>query len=352
MRTENEQIEYYLEGQLEGEELEAFETRMLTDAAFASEVNSTKEFLAAFKAYGNQKKMRMRLDEIHHEMISDSQQRGTVQIHSWYTTMAIAASVALVTSLSSVFVYQQWMGGNGNGKVQYRELRKDVERIKRSQANLIKAYQSEKSAVSPTHFNGTGFAISADGYVLTSYHVVKGTASLWIENDKFGRLIAKTVHTDPAIDLAILKVEDRSFNTFGRLPYTFSQSAMQLGDRVFTLGYPREELVYGEGYLGCKTGHEGDSTSCQISIPVNPGNSGGPLLDSKGNIVGMVSGKLTEMEGTAFALRAQYIHSSLWKWQQEDSVHLFKWSSQSSAKMLPRLTQIRNMQDFVFRIEE
>jgi S1-C subfamily serine protease len=80
-----------------------------------------------------------------------------------------------------------------------------------------------------------------------------------------------------------------------------------LGENVFTLGYPGSEQVYGEGSLSALNGFNGDTTLYQISVPLNPGNSGGPLWDQSGKLIGMIRGKNFAKEGNAYAVKSVYV---------------------------------------------
>lgn len=128
-----------------------------------------------------------------------------------------------------------------------------------------------------------------------------------IENEAGEKFKVTEVYRDQIHDLSILRVTDPAFTAFGTLPYTFKAEESDLGEKVYTLGYPREDIVFGEGSLSSSTGFEGDTTAYQISIPLNPGNSGGPLLDDKGNLIGVISGKQAGQEGASFAVKSAYL---------------------------------------------
>jgi len=142
--------------------------------------------------------------------------------------------------------------------------------------------------------NGTGFFITADGYLLTAYHVVKETADLqiWVN----GRLIpAKIIRVDAANDIALLKVVGL---TVAALPVISSRN-VRTGMDVFTLGFPNiqlqgTEVKYTQGNISSLTGAGDDPRLFQISVSVQPGNSGGPLLDEQGQVIGIVIAKLDE----------------------------------------------------------
>ena len=90
-------------------------------------------------------------------------------------------------------------------------------------------------------------------------------------------------------DLAILKIDDKDFKPVNTLPYSIRKTQPDLGEELFTLGYPRDEIVYNMGYLSAKTGYKGDTTSCQLSLTANPGNSGAPVFNKNGEIIGIIT---------------------------------------------------------------
>ncbi len=158
------------------------------------------------------------------------------------------------------------------------------------------AFSSVREPTAPAiRSNGTGFFITADGYLLTAYHVVKEAASLQVLTN--GRLIpAQMVRVDAANDIALLKI-DRI--TVAALPVISSQN-VRTGLDVFTLGFPNiqlqgTEVKYTQGNISSLTGLGDDPRLFQISVPVQPGNSGGPLLDEQGQVIGVVIAKLDEI---------------------------------------------------------
>src|SRR5690606_35481165 len=122
---------------------------------------------------------------------------------------------------------------------------------------------------------------------------------------------ARVIYIDPTHDLAMLHINDSTFTPLKSAPYTFKEVPSELGEDVYTIRYPRDEVVYRQGYLSSRTGYAGDSTAYQISIPVNPGNSGGPVLDSKGDVIGIISGKQTGIDGASFAFKTEALLKSI-----------------------------------------
>jgi len=139
--------------------------------------------------------------------------------------------------------------------------------------------------------SGTGFFITNDGYLLTNHHVVEGLSDVSIKTEK-GWLSAKVVKVDNQNDLAVLKADGK----FAALPVVSSRK-VGLGDEVFTIGFPQIGVQgisakYTKGNISSLTGVKDDPRNFQISVPVQPGNSGGPLVNEYGNVVGVVVARL------------------------------------------------------------
>jgi|688.fasta_scaffold83576_2 S1-C subfamily serine protease len=139
---------------------------------------------------------------------------------------------------------------------------------------------------------GTGFFITEEGFLITNAHVVRGGAKFQIVTHT-GTVAAKVVKVDAANDLALLKAEGR----FASLPVTASRG-VRLGNTVFTVGFPNIGLQgfapkLAKGEIAALSGAHDDARYFQISVPVQPGNSGGPLVNDHGNAVGVVSAKLS-----------------------------------------------------------
>jgi S1-C subfamily serine protease len=138
---------------------------------------------------------------------------------------------------------------------------------------------------------GTGFFITDSGYLITNKHVVEGASKVRLATSS-GLITAKVVKVDEANDFALLKAEGK----FAALPVTASR-AMKLGASVATVGFPNIGMQgfapkLAKGEIASLSGAADDARYFQISVPVQPGNSGGALVDERGNVVGVVSAKL------------------------------------------------------------
>ena len=139
--------------------------------------------------------------------------------------------------------------------------------------------------------SGSGFFITGDGYLISNYHVVKDAAKVRLLTGA-GLIDAKVVQVDAANDIALLKADGR----FAPLPIAASRT-VALGGTVATVGFPDIGLQgfapkLAKGEVASLSGAADDPRYFQISVPVQPGNSGGALVDERGNVIGIVSAKL------------------------------------------------------------
>ena len=349
----------YLNGELSVEETTQFEQLLASNELFLTKIEQHQKLIDALALYESRKQLRNKLNNIHSNMLPAAVQDadnepvhllGRVREINHFKVYVAAASVAVVVTLGIMSGYNYFRTNDVNKG--YKALRRDLEKIRKSQHAIIHNYNNaSKEETITERFGGTGFVLSSDGLVVTSYHLIKGNDSVFIENKIMGRLKAFEIYSNPQADISILKIADKDFKGFGSIPYSFSNNEKELGEKVFTLGYPREDVVYGEGSISSSTGFDGDSTAYQISIPVNPGNSGGPLVDDKGNIIGLISGKQTENEGAAFAIKSKNIIDSFEKLKVDSSISNLSLNRKNNLKNLNRVGQLKKLQDYVFVVK-
>jgi S1-C subfamily serine protease len=148
-----------------------------------------------------------------------------------------------------------------------------------------------RTTPSDPQFSGTGFFITGDGYLISNYHVVKDAAKVRLLTGA-GLIDTKVVQVDAANDLALLK----AVGQFTPLPIASSRT-VKLGGTVATVGFPDIGLQgfapkLAKGEIASLAGAADDPRYFQVSLPVQPGNSGGALVDARGNVVGIVAAKL------------------------------------------------------------
>lgn len=203
--------------------------------------------------------------------------------------------------------------------------------------------------------NGSGFFISRQGHIVTNYHVVEETSELFTKlliNGNVEKLPLKVVAKDKVNDLAILKVDKAGFDLGKDIPYGFEYNTVDVGEEVFTLGYPMvdvmgEELKFTDGKISAKSGIDGDITTYQITTPIQSGNSGGPLFqEESGNIVGIVSATLNRNEFNGENVNYA-IKSNLLKTLIESSSDPIKINTVPAAKEMKLSDRIKLYREFM-----
>lgn len=221
----------------------------------------------------------------------------------------------------------------------------------------IKLYPTSEdniTSIGGVKSSGTGFALSSNGYIVTNYHVTKGASKIKVRGVKgnFSKIYnAKVIIEDKNNDLAIIKIDDPNFTTLGTLPYKIDSRIIDVGKSVYVLGYPLratmgDEVKLTNGIISSKTGFQGDITTYQITVPVQPGNSGGPLFDSKGNVIGIINAKHTGAENASYAIKTSYLMNLI---QVMNSSTVLSKTNNISNKSLS--DQVKFVKEFVYIIE-
>ena len=125
---------------------------------------------------------------------------------------------------------------------------------------------------------------------------------------------AEIIKEDKINDLAILKISDEDFKYFDEIPYNFSTRVADIGEEVFALGYPLtnymgKDIKFTDGKISSKTGYDGDIANYQTTTPIQPGNSGGPLFDYNGNLIGINASRLTfeNTQNVSYSIKSSYL---------------------------------------------
>jgi serine protease Do len=163
--------------------------------------------------------------------------------------------------------------------------------------------------------------------------------------------LAEIVKEDLTTDIAILKINDEEFKAPKQLPYGITKSKNDLAEPVFTMGYPKDEIVYNEGYLSAKSGLQGDTMSFQITITANPGNSGGPVFNKNGEIIGILNARQASANGVVFATKAKYIQNIVEEITKSDSKELIKIKTISNISGFSKPDQVKKVQDHIYMVK-
>lgn len=348
-----EKIEKYLRQEMSSAELEAFTALLLSDASLQKELSDYEEIFEALHLERDSafvsKQIQLARAQEHR---TTSHLFGSLKIYAkkYWQTAAVAASVAFLASTMTFFVAKKSFLHDNNTRI-IQLVNKDLRKIKRTQAAIKNDLNEVKTNVVPdypSNYTGTGFALTNDGYAITNLHVIAGGQKVFLFTQDGKPHKCEVVLRDKPNDIAVLKVLDSNFAfSANRLPYKLNTQA-DLAERVFTLGYPKDEVVYNEGYVSSLNGKDGDSTKYQLELPSSPGVSGAPVLDQSGNVIGIINSKESQSKGITYAIKTEVVKNTI------DSLKTISLASGKYSKLnssAQRSAQIKNLSDFIFVVK-
>ena len=355
--------ERYRRGEMDDQEKIFFEELRKSNPEIDEAVAEHNMFLHEMEKIGDKRDFKHNLLEVEKKLLDEgvipyNEPKGKAKIFYLWARhrriIGVAASIALLVSIATatlVSFYSENKKGAIITPLVNNKLNQFEDKLNKIENKLNDASGNTTPRGFPKfipNFSATGFLADGNGYVITNAHVVNNARNLIIENKKGDQFYAKAVYLNNTTDLAILKIIDTSFKKIQGLPYTFAKSTVDLGEQIFTLGYPRREVVYSEGYLSAKSGYSGDTSSYQVNISVNPGNSGGPVMNRNGEIIGIISGKETNADGVVFAIKSDNIYEAIKDISEEDTIKL---PQNNSLKGIDRVQQIKKLTDFVYMVK-
>jgi serine protease Do len=350
-----ERYDRYLLNRMSPHERKAFEEELSSNQALSDDYEAYRTAAMVVKRSFARKKMKKELQRLHYnsfkgkDLVSHLRAERRKRYLRFTAQLAVAASVATLITLS---ILHFTIGlGIGQSDV-YVELRNEVQNIQDAQEYLKQ--ELIRSKQTPVLFTGSSFAVSSDGLLATNYHVIRGLDSVWVSNyymDSLVRYKAAIVYANRIKDIALLKIVDPSFKGFGELPYAISSTHAHMGEYVFTLGYSKQDIVFGEGSISSVSGYRSDTSSYQVSVPINPGNSGGPLFDQQGNLLGMISGKNIMKDGAGFAIKIDYLLEAIAELDGLDEAYSPAVNSRNKISNRKRSDQLKQIQPLVFRVQ-
>jgi S1-C subfamily serine protease len=317
-------------------------------------------FLKQFTQYGETARLKTELHDIHQQLTEEGQiveHPLAIVVTLWKKykrVVFVAASIAGITALAISGLISLLSPKVSPDKVDFL-----IHQVN-SQNSKINNLANQVNSVRPAPvFDGfgTGFLIDGKGYLITNAHVVRNANRIEVQNT-LGSYHARLIQLDPQADLALLKIDDTTYRAFNGLPYGISKADGEVGEDLFTLGYPRPEIVYNKGYLSSATGFEEDTTAFQLTIAANPGNSGTPVFNNDGEVIGIVNSSQHNAQGMVFAVRSKNIFRAVDSIKADSSlqridsnlVHL-RVPQTSGLKGMDRLHQIKRIEDYIFIVK-
>lgn len=348
--------ERYLNNELSPSENLMLQNALNADKELKSSWEETIHILNLFKEQQKRKNLKKlfhqaktEFNQAHSNKLTGSENKVIAFWNKFGMKAAVAAALVLASSLTTFFFMKDNTEQSSN---QYMLLRREMETIKHSQNKIWDSIRTKDlgEEINPALYGGTGFAITNDGYVATNYHVVKEANSIYIQTADGRNQKAYLMAFDPKADIALLKVEDQEFKfSKNNLPYSFANHTSGLGQRVFSMGYPQDDLVYNEGYISCENGFEGDSTSYQLEMVANPGQSGAPVLDKFGNVIAIITGKQSNTPGKTFAVHTEALIHLIASLPTDMNIKIN--TSSNKLKTLDRTQQVSSIRDYVCSVK-
>ena len=196
--------------------------------------------------------------------------------------------------------------------------------------------------------NGSGSLVSRQGHILTNHHVVSTCARLTVN----GRP-AILLGTDSRLDLALIQSSDFS----NRTPVRFRDDNPKLSERVAVMGYPvfqvSRSLNFTSGLVSSAVGYQGDRTGVQVTAPIQPGNSGGPVLDTNGTQIAVVAAKASvalqenkNVENIGWVIRGRQAIGFLERYGVRPIIE-----TREPPEFFPRPSVISGWRQFTLRVE-
>ena len=184
--------------------------------------------------------------------------------------------------------------------------------------NYPKEGERKKSRNGEWAGNGSGVIISKSGHIITNNHVIDDADDIEVEfilDSEVQKFNAEIVQVDKTNDLAVIKIVDVNFDGVDNLPYNFKTRSSDVGTKVYAYGYPMALTIMGkeikvtDGIISSKTGFDGNITTYQITAPIQGGNSGGPLFDDKGNLIGINQAKIRNdvADNVSYSIKTSYV---------------------------------------------
>lgn len=355
-------IERYYSGAMKPAEKEYFEELKKTNPEIDQLAVEHNMFLQQLTNFSNRNNFKHNLIDVHAKLLSlgelneGSELTTKAKVVSFWkksrkvTAIAAAVGGGIALVISTLVAYFNPITPNITRLG--AQLKNQENQIAVLKNEIIKSKIPSKAEIKG---GGSSFLIDGKGYLITNAHVLEGATSASVFNGDGKEFSATIAFINAEQDLAILKINDPEFETIKSLPYGIKNNVGNLGEEIFTIGFPnfpRTDIVYNVGYLSSKIGYNGDTIAYQIQMNANHGNSGGPIFNKHGEVIGVLSTKLLKADGVSFAIKSKNIYQIVNDLKSADSTSSdIKISSSTKLNDEDRVTQIKKIENYVYMVK-
>lgn len=348
-----EWAERYVKGTLNAQSLTQISQQLNANPALKQSWNEAVQFIKDLEGMRKHHQAKRLLSAVLESKQSNQQADTFIDkvvpfIRKYAATAGIAAAIAIIASTAT---FQIAKYSNDQSDNEFISLKRDIQSIKQSHDQLkqsITVSEADKNATAAQDANilGTGFALTNDGYLVTDYHVVEGAEAIYVQTNDSKYHKAFVVGFDKQNDIAILKILTSAFK-FGNgdVPYHFSTKNASLAQSIFSLGFPQDDALYSEGYISSNKSLAGDKSSYQLDLDANPGQSGSPIFDVQGQVIGMLIGKQTY---ATYAVKTDKILELVKSLPAEYKIKL---TDKNTLKQLSRTEQVKKALEYVCAVK-
>ena len=197
---------------------------------------------------------------------------------------------------------------------------------------------------------GSGIIISLEnGIIATNYHVVENAQLLRVII-KGSEVDARILSYDENSDLALIAIKPSVLSSFQSIPFMLNTNPKEVGESVYTLGYPLSsvlgvEIKLTDGIISSRTGYQGDVSTYQISAPIQPGSSGGALFDKNGTLVGITNAGVESAQNVGYAIKASYLKNLI-----DSSPYSFSFPKNNRLSGLSLSEQVKRVSPYIVMI--
>jgi serine protease Do len=355
-------IEKYLDGQLSADEAKKLEMLIVADDKIAGIVKLHQDIREGIKAYYERLQLKNKMAQWEDDKSFPVQKPKK---NSLLRPIMAAASISLLVTISGVSIYHFAFRNKIDTKLEddITILNGEVDNYVANTNKKIEAVDEKVDAIQQDGEKvkdviGTGFMLTGDGYVVTNYHVIKDALSIkkhvTLEQQQNGETVtykADVVSFNKKLDFALLKINDERFKPVGKVPYSISDKNVALAQRIYTLGYPKNDIVYTEGAISSLSGLKSDTMFYQLNIIAARGYSGSPVINEKGELIGLLSSKNAKAEGETYCVKMKYILDHIEKIKSENKDLDIKTNQKSKLSGKRITDQVKEVVNFVFIVK-